>query len=67
VWKPLEHHPTLYKIGENLSQSLHSSPTFEAHHTTKKAKSKPRYGGGMVEVLASPPALDVLLIGKTND
>jgi hypothetical protein len=30
---------------------------FEAHHTTKKAKSKSRYGGGMAEVLTSPPAL----------
>jgi hypothetical protein len=54
-------------IGENLSQSLHSSLTFEAHHTTKKAKSKPRCGGGMAEVIASPPALGVIFLGNTND
>jgi hypothetical protein len=67
VWKPPEHAPTLWKIGENLSQYLHSSLTFEAHHTTKKAKSKPRCGGGIVEVLTSPADLWFLFIGKTND
>jgi hypothetical protein len=67
VWKLSEHPPTLWKIGKNLSQSLHSSLTFEAHHTTKKAKSKPRCGGGMAEMLTSPPALRFLFIAETKD
>jgi hypothetical protein len=50
----------LERIPHNLSTPL----TFEAHNTTKKAQSKPRCGGGLAEVLASPPALGVLFIGK---
>jgi hypothetical protein len=67
VWKPLEHPPTLWKTGKNLSQSLHSSLIFEAHHTTKKAKPKPMYGGGMAELLSSPPALAVLFLAETKE
>jgi hypothetical protein len=46
---------------EDWGESLHSSLIFEAHHTTKKVKSKPRCGGEMAEVLTSPPTLGVYL------
>jgi hypothetical protein len=54
----------LRRISHNLSTLL-----LHLKHTTppKKAKSKPRCGGGMAELLFSPPALGVLFIAEAKD
>jgi hypothetical protein len=61
-------HPNIFPLFGRLGRISHNLSylllDMKHTHTTQKAKSKPRCGGGMDEVLTSPLALGVILIGK---
>jgi hypothetical protein len=64
-------HPNILSLFERFGRISHNLSTLLLHlmHTTpqKKAKSKPRCGGGMADVLTSPLILWVLFIVETKD